>query len=94
MVVICGNLVNTPPLEILVCARIIVEACDCATVVFSIMLVEPLEASAVLKFAFIGPLVVLVLLINLNTFGETGNDKELEGRGLSSRVCSLRPGSP
>ena len=26
--------------------------------------------------------------------GDTGNDKDLEGRCPSSGVCSLRPGSP
>ena len=90
MVVICDKLVNMSPLAMPVCARIIVEVGDCPTLVFSIMLVEPLEASTALEFVFIGPLVVL--LINLVTFSETGND--IEGRGLSSRVCSLTPGSP
>ena len=92
MVVICGKLVNTSPLEMLVGARIIVEVCDCATVIVSIMLVEPLEANTALEFVFIVPLIVL--LANLDTFGNTGNDNELEGRGLSFRECSLRPGSP
>ena len=92
MVVICGKLVNTSPLEMLVGARIIVEVCDCATVIVSIMLVEPLEASTALEFVFIVPLIVL--LANLDTFGDTGNDNELEGRGLSFRECSSRPGSP
>ena len=93
MVVICDKLVNMSPLAMLVCARIIVEVGDCPTLAFSSMLVDPLEASTALEFVFIGSLVV-VLLINLGTVGTTENDKEFEGRGLSSRVCSLRPGSP
>jgi len=76
----------------LVCARIFVEARDWPILVVSIILMEPLEACTVFKFGFIGLLVVL--LINLGTFDDTGNDKELEKTGLSSRVCSLRPGSP
>lgn len=91
-VLVCGELVNTFPNEMLVCARIFVEARDWPILVVSIILMEPLEACTVFKFGFIGLLVVL--LINLGTFDDTGNDKELEKTGLSSRVCSLRPGSP
>ena len=92
MVVVCGKLAMTSPLEILVFARIFVKAWDCIILVVSIMLMKPLEACTALRVVFIGPLIVL--LINPGTFEETGNDKELEGRGLSSGVCSLGPGSP
>lgn len=92
MVVICGNFVNIFFFEIFVCVRIIVEVCDCVIVVFFIMLVELFEVSVVFKFVFIGSLVVLVLLINFNIFGEIGNDKEFEGRGFLFRVCLLRLG--
>lgn len=56
------------------------------------MLGVPLKASTALKCVFTVPLVVV--LINPDTFDETGNGKELEGRRPSSRVCSSRPGSP
>ena len=84
--------VNTSPLEILVCAKLLVETCDCLILVVSTMLFVLLEASTVLEFVFMVP--SLVMFINPGTFDETGDDKELEGRCPSSRVCSLRPGSP
>ena len=90
VVIICGK---TSSIELLAwCARIFVEVWDCLILVVSIILVEPLDASTAFEFVFIGPL--FVLFINPNRFDEAVNDKELEGRGLSSRVCSLRPGSP
>ena len=58
------------------------------------MLVVPLKAITVLEFVFIVPLVVMLINPGTCTFDETGDDKELEGRCLSSGVCSLRPGSP
>ena len=90
MVVICGK---TSPIELLArSVRIFVEVWDCLILVVSVILVEPLDASTAFEFVFIGPL--FVLLMDPGTFDEAGNDKELEEGGLSSRVCSLRPGSP
>lgn len=75
---VCGKLVDTTS-PMLVCARFIVVACDCLILVVSIMLGVPLKASTALKCVFTVPLVVV--LINPDTFDETGNGKELEGLG-------------